>query len=52
LDKLIVVVHSVKMPVGFGRKAVKSMGRQLSVMTHLKRSIIEVKAEKTVWPTP
>jgi hypothetical protein len=29
LDKLIVVVHSVKMPVGFGRKAVKSMGRPL-----------------------
>ena len=30
------------MPVGFGR--VKSKGRPLSVMAHLKRSIIEVKA--------
>jgi len=45
LDKLIVVVHSVKMPVGFGRKAVKSMGRPLSVLAHLKHSIIEVKAD-------
>jgi hypothetical protein len=41
---LIVVVRSVNMPVGFGR--VKIMGRQLSVMAHLKRSIIEVKAEQ------
>jgi hypothetical protein len=34
LDKLIVEVHSVKMPVGFGR--VKTKGRPLSVMAHLK----------------
>jgi hypothetical protein len=45
MDKLIVVVHSVKMPVGFGRKAITSMGKPLSVMVHLKNSIIEVKAE-------
>ena len=38
LDRLIVVIHSVKMPVGFGKRAVKSMGRPLSVMTHLKKS--------------
>jgi hypothetical protein len=31
------------MPAGFGR--VKGKGRALQVMTHLKRSIIEVKAE-------
>ena len=43
--KLIVVVHSVKMPVGFGRIAVKSKGRPLAVMAHLKYSIIEVKVE-------
>jgi hypothetical protein len=42
LIKLVIVVHSVKMPIGFG---VKSKGRPLSVMAHLKRSIIEVKAE-------
>jgi hypothetical protein len=34
------------MPVGFGRAAIKSKGRPLSVMAHLKRSIREVKAEK------
>ena len=45
LDKLVVTVHSVKMPVGFGR-GVKTKGRPISVMAHLKRSIIEVKAEK------
>ena len=31
MDRLIIVIHSVKMPVGFG-KAVKSKGRPLSVM--------------------
>jgi hypothetical protein len=41
---MIVDVHSGRMPVGFGR--VKTKGRQLSVMAHLKRSIIEVKAEE------
>jgi hypothetical protein len=44
LDSMIMDVHSMKMPVGFG--GVKTKGRQLSVMAHLKRSIIEVKAEE------
>ena len=44
-DRFIVVIHSVRKPVGFGRTAVKSMGRPLSVMAHVKRSIINVKAE-------
>jgi len=44
MDRLIVVIHSVKMPVGFG-KAVKSKGRPLSVIAHVKNSIIEIKAE-------
>jgi hypothetical protein len=44
LDQLIVEVHSVRMPVGFGR-GVKTEGRPLSVMAHLKKSIVEVKAE-------
>jgi hypothetical protein len=42
-DQMIVEVHSVRMPVGFG--GVKTKGRPLSVMAHLERSIIEVKAE-------
>ena len=45
LDTLTVVVLSVGMPVGFDG-GIKTKGRQLSVMAHLKRSIIEVKAEK------
>ena len=35
-DKLIMTVHSVKMPVGFGR-GIKSRGRPLPVMAHLKK---------------
>ena len=44
LDTLVLQVHSVKMPVGFGR-AVKTRGRPLFVLAHLKRSIVEVKSE-------
>jgi hypothetical protein len=44
LDNLTIEVHAVKMPVGFGR-SIKSKGRQLQLMVHLKKSIIEVKAE-------
>ena len=44
MDRLVVVIHSVKIPVGFV-KAVKSKGRPLSVMAHVKYSIINVKAE-------
>jgi hypothetical protein len=43
LDKLIVEVHSVRMPVGFDG-GVKTKGRPLSVMAHLKKSIVQVTA--------
>jgi hypothetical protein len=43
LDKLVMLVHSVTMPVGFGHVGTK--GRTLETMVHLKRSIVEVKAE-------
>jgi hypothetical protein len=52
LDKLVIEVHSVKMPVGFGKTALKTKGRPLSVMAHLKRSIVEVHAEEYWSPTP
>ena len=45
MDRLIIVVHSVKMPVGFGRNALRTEGRQLANLAHLKRSNIEVRAE-------
>jgi hypothetical protein len=44
MDRLIIVVHSVKMPVCYG--GIKTKGRQLSVMAHLKKIIVEVKAEQ------
>ena len=46
LDTLIVVLHSVKMSVGFGYTGIKTMGRPISVIVHLKQSIVQVKSEK------
>jgi hypothetical protein len=43
VDQLVVAVHSVRIPVGFG--GVKTKDRPMSAMAHLKRSIVEVKAE-------
>jgi hypothetical protein len=43
LDTLSIEVHAVRMPVGFG--GIKTKGRPLGVLAHLKRSIINVKAE-------
>ena len=37
LDTLVVTVHWIKMPGGFGKRARKSMGRPLSTMAHLKK---------------
>ena len=47
LDTLTVVVHSVTMPVGFGRQGhgIKTMGRTISVIAHLRSSIVQVKSE-------
>ena len=46
LDTLVVTVHSVKMPSGFGERARKIMGRPLSTMVHLKKRIVEAKSEE------
>jgi len=43
LDKLIMTVHSVMMAVGFGKLSIKSSGRPLSLIAHLKTSIVEGK---------
>jgi hypothetical protein len=45
LDRLVIEVHSIKMPVAFGR-GIKTKGRPLSVMAHLKTSIMELQAEE------
>ena len=44
MDRLIVVVQSVKMPVGFG-KTIRSKGRPLHEIVHEKKSIIRVKSD-------
>ena len=44
IDTLIMTVHSIMMPVGFGTRAIKSKGITLSVMARLKTSVAEVKA--------
>ena len=46
LFNLIMTVHSVKMAVGFCKNAIKSRGRPLTVMAHLKTSVVEVKASE------
>jgi hypothetical protein len=43
LDTLTIEVHAVRMPAGFG--GIKTKGRPLGVMAHLKKSIITVKVE-------
>ena len=37
-------VHSVTMPVGFGKDAIKRKGRPLATLAHPKKSIVEVRA--------
>ena len=44
MDRLVVVVHSVKMPV-LVPTALRTRCRQLENMADLKRRIIEIKAE-------
>ena len=46
LDTPVVTVHSVRMPLGFGKSAIKSRGIRLSVMAHLKTCVVEVKPEE------
>jgi hypothetical protein len=43
LDKIVMTVHSVKMPIGHGK--ITSKGRPLEIMVHLKKSIVQVRAE-------
>ena len=37
MDRIIVVVQSVKMPVGFGRKSIRWKGRPLHEIVHEKK---------------
>ena len=46
LDTLTIVVHSVKIPDGFGGNGIKRKGRTLARLFQIKRSIIELGAEE------
>ena len=46
LDKLVLEVHSVKMPVAFGGDGRKTKGRSLDASALLKKSIVKVNAER------
>ena len=37
LDKLVMTVHSVKMPIGHGGAGITTKGRPLDIMVHLKK---------------
>jgi hypothetical protein len=43
LDKLVLNVHAVKIPVGFVGDGIKCKGRRLEIMAHLKKSIVQDK---------
>ena len=45
LDKLVLGVHSVKMPVGFGGDGRNTKDRPLDTFAHMKKSIVKVKSE-------
>jgi len=44
LDRLIFEIHCVKMSVGFGG-GIKTKGRSLAALAHLKTRIVKVKSE-------
>ena len=39
-------VHTFSMPVGFGNRDIENIGRPLSVMSHLKGSVLNVKSSE------
>ena len=46
LDKLVMTVHSVKMPIGHGGTGIATKGRPLDIMVHLKKG--SYKSERKV----
>jgi len=48
LDKLVMTVHSVKMPIGHGGDGIATKGMPLEIMVRLKRSILQLKRKATV----
>jgi len=44
LDTLVLEIHSVKTPIGFGG-GIKTKGRSLAALAYLKKSIVKVSSE-------
>ena len=51
MNRLIIVVQSVNMPVGFGRKSIRSKGQPLDVAAHVKKVSSGLNPIQTAWPT-
>ena len=51
LDKLVVTVHSVKMPIGHGGAGIATKDRPLDIMVHLKKVSYKSKRKVTAWFT-
>jgi hypothetical protein len=51
LDKLVLTVHSVKMPIGNGGAGITAKGRPLETMAYFKGVSVKLKRKKTAWPT-
>jgi len=52
LDKLVMTVHSVRMPAGNGGSKIASKGRPLEIMARLKKVSYKSQRKVTVWLTP
>jgi len=52
LDKLVMTVHSVKMPVGNGGSKIASKGRLLEIMDRMKKVSYKSKRKAILWLTP
>jgi len=51
LDKLVMTVHSVKMPIGHGCAGIATKGRPLDIMVHLKKVSYKSERKVTAWLT-
>jgi len=52
LDKLVMTVHSVRMPIGHGGNGIMSKGRPLEIMARLKKVSYKWRRKVTVWLMP
>ena len=51
LDKLVVTVYSVKMPIDHGGAGIATKGRPLDIMVHLKKVSYKSERKVTAWLT-